>query len=361
MLLTLAGLAWAHQPGLSYLSVTVHPERLEGRLDVSLRDVEAAIGLDEDNNGSVTYEELLNRQPVLGEYVKDRLKLGDGGKPLSVDITAHKVASDQDGVFAVIEWTAAWERIPRKLEVSVGLFFDIDPNHRSLMQLVFEGEPIVSVFRLGDPTHKFELAKPSKGEQFREFLWEGTWHIWIGYDHILFLIALLLPAVLQRKEADWTGVDRFGPALLNVVKIVTAFTIAHSITLSLAVLGLVTLPSKAVEVVIAGSVAVAAVNNLYPLFRDRTWLVAFGFGIIHGFGFASVLGMLELPYQALALALVSFNLGVELGQLAIVAAFLPLAYALRSTRFYTRGLLQGGSGVIVLLALMWVVQRITGE
>jgi hypothetical protein len=142
-----------------------------------------------------------------------------------------------------------------------------------------------------------------------------------------------------------------------VLRIVTAFTVAHSITLSLATLGLVSLPSRWVESAIAASVVLAALNNIWPLFQARRWSVAFVFGLVHGFGFASVLADLGLPQGVLAVALVGFNVGVELGQLAIVAVFLPLAFALRRSLFYRRGLLLGGSWLIALLAAVWFLER----
>ena len=141
------------------------------------------------------------------------------------------------------------------------------------------------------------------------------------------------------------------------LKVVTAFTLAHSITLSLAVLGVVTLPSRFVESVIAASVVVAALNNLRGTVDRRRWVMAFVFGLVHGFGFASVLADLGLPQGALALALVGFNLGVEIGQLAIVAAFLPAAYLLRATAFYRVGVLRVGSLAVAVLASWWLIER----
>ena len=182
-------------------------------------------------------------------------------------------------------------------------------------------------------------------------------HIWIGFDHILFLLSLLLPAVLVWLPPRWLPAPRLRDALIDVAKIVTAFTLAHSITLTLATLGLIALPSRLVESAIAASVMLAALNNLFPLFQGRRWLMAFGFGLIHGFGFATVLSELQLPQDALLLALLAFNGGVELGQLAIVAVFLPLAFGLRASRFYRRVVLQGGSWVIAGLAAVWFVER----
>ncbi len=149
----------------------------------------------------------------------------------------------------------------------------------------------------------------------------------------------------------------FRSAFIDVAKIVTAFTIAHSITLTLAVIGVVALPSRLVESAIALSVVLAAANNLWPVVRHGRVLAAFGFGLIHGFGFAGALGELGLPDDALALSLASFNVGVELGQLAVVAVFLPLAFALRATSAYRSVVLKAGSAAIVLIATLWFVER----
>ncbi len=186
---------------------------------------------------------------------------------------------------------------------------------------------------------------------------EGVWHIWIGYDHILFLLSLLLPAVLRREAGHWQAIAGFSPALWEACKIVTSFTVDHSITLSLAVLGIVSLPSRLVESAIAASVVLVALNNLYPILRAHLWWVAFAFGLVHGLGFASVLIDLGLPGGALLTALVGFNLGVEVGQVVIVGVFLPLAFWMRHSWFYQRLVLGFGSLLIALVASVWLLER----
>jgi hypothetical protein len=216
------------------------------------------------------------------------------------------------------------------------------------------------VFAESSAEQPLPLEAPGVWQTLRQYVVEGVWHIWVGFDHILFLLSLLLPAVLVWGAPRWQPVASARSAFVEVLKVVTAFTAAHSITLSLATLGIVSLPSRLVESTIAASVVLAALNNIRPLFRERRWAMAFGFGLVHGFGFASVLVDLGLPRDALAIALLGFNLGVELGQLAIVAAFLPLALALRDTRFYQRVVLVGGSLAIALLAAIWFVERAFG-
>jgi hypothetical protein len=193
--------------------------------------------------------------------------------------------------------------------------------------------------------------------QLATYLDEGVWHIWTGYDHILFLLSLLLPAVLVRSASGWEPRPSFRAALVDVAKVVTAFTIAHSITLSLAALSLVAPPSRWVESGIALSVVLAALNNLFPVVAEGRWMAAFGFGLLHGFGFAGALQDLGLPTSSLALSLFGFNLGVEAGQLAIVIAFLPLAFALRATPAYRRLVFGGGSAAIAVIASVWLVER----
>jgi hypothetical protein len=195
------------------------------------------------------------------------------------------------------------------------------------------------------------------GTDFVAFVREGMSHIWTGIDHLLFLCALLLPAMLVRTPNGWQAIPTVSQAFWNVFRIVTSFTIAHSITHSLAALQVISLPSRWVESAIAASVLLAALNNLYPGVNRTLWLVAFAFGLIHGFGFASVLLDLGLPRESLLLSLLGFNIGVELGQLAIVAFYFAAAFGMRSTGLYRRALMYGGSTAIALVATGWVIER----
>jgi hypothetical protein len=201
------------------------------------------------------------------------------------------------------------------------------------------------------------LDDPSAGRAFAEYLKTGVWHIWSGIDHLLFLVSLLLPAVLRRRGGQWEAAPLARPAFFNILKVVTAFTLAHSVTLSLAALDVVRLPSRLTESVIAASIVVAALNNIVPKVTEGRWRIAFAFGLLHGFGFASVLADMGLPPGARAVSLVAFNVGVELGQLVVVAALMPVAYAIRATAFYRHAVMRWGSSVIAGLAFVWLVQR----
>lgn len=348
----------AHQTSESYLSLRVDGANVTGTLDLALIDLEHAVHLDADGNGAITYDELKAKQGEVDAYVLKHLQIHRDREPGGIHITDHQVASHSDGIYDVIEFTVNGANEPKSLEVEYRLFLEFNPLQRGLMQLDFRGQQRVIVFTADASSQRFTLAEPSPGEQFRNFVKEGVRHIWQGYDHILFLLALLFPAVLHFSEGRWQPVAQFRPAFLQVLKVITAFTAAHSITLSLAALEVLKLPPRLVESAIAASVVLAAANNLLPLVRERVWTVAFGFGLIHGFGFANVLRDLGLARGQLAVPLVSFNVGVEIGQLAIVAAFLPIAFAVRKTRFYRGPVFRAGSALILLIATIWMAERI---
>lgn len=356
-----AGAALAHKPSDSYLVIETTAGGLRGHWDIALRDLDFALGLDADGNGEITWGEVRARHGDIAAYAVARLSVRADATACEVGVGEQLIDQHTDGAYSVLPLVlnCAGVTAPRRLALSYSLFADLDPQHRGLLRLLAGGATQTAVLGPHAPSQDFELAAPNRWRQLADYVREGVWHIWIGFDHILFLLSLLLPSVLAWQAAGrrWQAVAHFREAFWDVLKIVTAFTLAHSITLSLAVLGLIELPSRIVESVIAASVVAAALNNVKPLVLGRLWMVAFGFGLVHGFGFASVLADLGLPSDALAIALVGFNLGVELGQLAIVLLFLPLAYALRHSTFYRRWIMVGGSLLIAALAAVWLAER----
>jgi hypothetical protein len=348
--------AAAHKPSDSYLALRIEDSSVRVQWDIALRDLEYAIGIDANEDGVITWEELQARQDAIAAYALARLAISADGRPCPAGPVEHQVDRHSDGAYAVLRFAAACA-VPGTLEAAYALFFDLDPLHRGLVRLESRGETRSLIFSPEQPRKRLSLAERSALRQFLDFAREGVWHIWIGFDHVLFLLSLLLPAVLTRQGGRWVALHGFRQALWKTFVIVTAFTLAHSLTLSLAALEVLTLPSRWVESAIAASVVLAALNNVYPLLERRLWMIAFLFGLIHGFGFASVLKDLGLPRESLLLALVSFNLGVEAGQLAIVTALMPVAFALRQSWFYRRLTLAAGSLVIVAVACVWFVER----
>ena len=381
--------ALAHKPSDSYLTMSVPKNGADVtvRWDIALRDLDYVLQLDRDNDGALTWGEVRARGDDITKYATANLVLSSKDKPCALTIAAPmQLDKHSDGTYAVLSLSAACgAALTDALQVKYSLLFDVDPSHRGLVQWLppgsastdgKAGEALSVILGTESATQNLPFQPPSKWQSFKQYVVEGAFHIWIGYDHILFLLTLLLPAVLifsknktvrpepvegfRQAQPERTLIQpapSFMAALKEVLKVVTAFTLAHSITLSLAALGIISLPSRWVESIIAASIIVAAIQNIRGVVDSKRWVMAFGFGLIHGFGFASVLADLGLPQNALITALVGFNVGIEGGQLAIVAVFMPLAFWLRSTKFYQVGIFKWGSVLIALLALYWFVQR----
>jgi len=350
--------AHAHKASDAYLTLAVDGANVRGEWHIALRDLELAVGLDADADGRITWGELRARRGAVDAYALSHLRITAQGLACATRVASHQVDSHTDGAYAVLALaidcpTAA------ALALDYDLLFALDPQHRGLARVTSAGEVASAVLSPAQPQLALTRA-PGRWRAFSDYAREGVWHIWIGFDHVLFLLCLLLPAVVRRSEGRWLPVARGRDAALEALRVVSAFTLSHSLTLALAALGLLALPSRWVESAIAASIVLTALDNLRPFLPARRAAIAFGFGLVHGLGFASVLADLGLPSAARALALVGFNLGVELGQLAIVAAFLPLALALRRSALYPRIALAGGSLAISALASVWLWERALG-
>lgn len=348
-----------HTSSDGFLVLSRSSSELHVRLELALRDLSVLMPIDADGDGTVTWGELKSQLSVLTFYRDSHLHLSKDGQSLPVQWDSMMVSKHSDGAYVV--WTGtAQVRGGEKIGVDYQLVFEADRDHRGLVRLVnavngHEESVILS------PEHPHlewaSLEEPSHLPMGR-MVGEGIHHIWTGYDHLLFLLALLLPSVVSpTRDRRWISANGLRDVFLRVAKVVTAFTIAHSLTLAMAVFGWVHLPSRGVESVIALSVIAAAVNNLWPVFRGHVAGVAFLFGLIHGFGFASALEELNLSAGALLRGLFEFNLGVEVGQLAVVALFLPIAYGTRRSWAYQRVGIVGGSVLIALVAGGWLVER----
>lgn len=257
------------------------------------------------------------------------------------------------------------KELPKEVTVRYSVLFDIDPLHRALLVVQHQAdietespaEAASLIFSADKQIQELSLEKRSSLELLFTYIGHGAYHISIGLDHILFLVALMLSAVLVREESTWVGVTSFRVGFLNVLWIVTTFTVAHSITLSLAALKIVTLPSRFVESMIAVTIVAAAAHNLFPMIGKRILPIIFFFGLFHGFGFASQLSGLGFQQYSLIVTLLGFNVGVELGQLVIVAVAFPLLYLGRHHRYYAKAGLTCGSLAIAVMGTYWFLER----
>ena len=365
LLVTVFRPASAHSLGEGYIFIDVSDSSLSGWVEVTLTDLDAALGIDTDGDGKVSEREVISRLERAREYVFGHVGIGDGNRAYELEFTGHEFRNVPLAPYLIMNFRVDETRIPDILHIEYRMLFDVDSLHRGFLVVrknekggvVDTGEDVTLIFSPTKVAQDIDLTRLSPWASFVDFLKHGIWHIWIGFDHILFLVALILPSVLIRQEARWEPVNSFRQAIWNVVKIVTLFTIAHTITLTLATLELVRMPSRLVEIVIAASVVIAALNNIYPVIRKRIGWVVFLFGLFHGFGFASVLQDLTSNATNLAADLAGFNIGVEIGQVAIILVVFPLLFMLRSNRVYPRVLLPVGSFVIAALAFGWLAER----
>jgi hypothetical protein len=362
-LLLIAGLGLlprcdAHQAGVSYIIVDSNQTELMGQWKAAIRDLEMVIGLDSNGDGKVTWAELREHLPAIEEYFVAHLGARSEGRNLPLRLGAFQVEELNSEMFAVLSFSSAEIVSSQPIEVNYSAFFERDAGHRGIFEVTTGSSTRITTFSPSHQTETLERTPSSAG--FAKLVNDGIWHIWTGADHILFLLSLLLPSVLRRRGTAWQPAAHFGEALGDVARTVTAFTVAHSITLALASLRYIVIPAKLIEIAIAASVVFAALNNIFPLISENRWTAAFGFGLIHGFGFAGVLTDLNISGALLAKSLLGFNLGVEIGQLVIVAGFLPIAFLLRESKGYRRIGLQLSSAAIALIAGVWICERLFG-
>ena len=355
--------ALAHAPRQGYMFLRLHSDSLIARLELNLADLEGVLRLGWNPTVRPTREEVGVRLAVIRRYAEAHFALGAGEARLVPVFRDFSFRTADNAEYLLLDYLVSAPP-PSRLTITLTPFFERDGMHRNLVVIehnwrtgTFDNEMNVSTIHSpADPTQVLDLTSSSLFRGFLALVRLGVWHIWIGLDHILFLVALILPSVLTRRDGRWQPAERFGGALVKIVTIVTFFTVAHTITLSLAALGVVELPSRLVESIIAGSIAIAALHNLRPMARVNEAAIAFAFGLFHGFGFATVLGDLGLGTEHLVLSLLGFNLGVEIGQVAIIAAIFPLLFFARTLRVY-QGVMRAASVALIAIGLLWVTER----
>ena len=366
--LTLApGSASAHRLGEGYIILKVGNESISGRIELNLEDIGDALELDKDSDVVIDEAVLTAAMPKLRGYVGPRVRIGHNDTWWQIKYNGHSRASYPLGNYVVLPFVVEDPgTVPDIIQIDYRLLFDHDDSQKGLLIIeenlrigfTNQDEAVSQLFNADYPVQDVDLTKIPTQNMLLLFVKEGIWHIWIGLDHILFLVALLLPSVRAREQPWWEPVGDFKSALWGVLKVVTLFTVAHSITLALASLRIVTLPGFIVESIIAASIVIAAVDNIRPIFGRRIGWIVFGFGLFHGLGFASVLSHLTLSQASLVTTLLGFNVGVEIGQVVIIAAVFPILFALRKAKWYPNGVQRGLSVLLIALGSAWMIERL---
>jgi hypothetical protein len=325
----------AHQQGVSYSGITVENGRVLFDLALSVHDLAA----DADGDGTTTDDEIRLRAARFKRLFDRALAVTAGDTPCPLDLEDFTRAPNEVVIFHLSGPCS--DARPLRIAVRPAMLSAVEAYN--LAKISVGGAVSEHVFR-GTDTEVVIAGPPSIAATFGRFFVLGVEHIATGYDHILFLLALLL----------------VGGGFRALVAIVTAFTVAHSITLSLAVLDVVALPARLVESAIALSIAWVALENVVLDRVAGRWRITFAFGLMHGFGFASILREMHLPRAGLATSLLAFNLGVEAGQLVVVLVSYPLVRAVQRSPHRRRWIVVA-SGAILVLALFWFVERAFGR
>ncbi len=379
LLLPLTG--FGHRPDRSLIYLRVYEnEGIEGRFEINVNELNKYVGLDLDLHPKIS--DVRVYEDKIREYIFEHTSF-------SSQYGKHNIIFTDEITFLPLSFGSFIqfhfkldnvEKIADELQVTYSVFLEENPNQTNGLGIEYNwkaglinNEKIMALdFTPGNTTKTLVLTDKGLWTGFMAMVRQGMWHIWIGIDHILFLLALILPSVVRRKNEEdlkneksrkkswlniwWEPVPMFKPAFWYILKVVTFFTIAHTITLSLAALNIVNLSSRWVESIIALSIGLAAYHNIKPIFRGNEWIIAFVFGLFHGFGFASVMSDLGFKGEFLTLSLLGFNIGVEVGQVVIILMIFPILYLIRKSKAYKK-ILVFLSLILILISIYWFVER----
>lgn len=340
-MLATGGEVEAHEAGT--VEVVLDPYEQLLRVEMDLLDLDYVVGVRRAGDDRITGADLRNRQPAISNYVLDRLEVSECVFARdNVQLGVRQSARPR----AIVEFDAACGEDMDALTISSRIFEEL-PDYRTVLRSpAIDGDRLIIV-------NNGETVIPLGGDkgfaQFMSFGIEGVHHILIGIDHLVFLLLLILPL-----SSRGTFQQRF----LAVLGLVTAFTIAHSVTLVLSTLGHLSLPPGPVEVVIAASILIVAAINLFGRVEQIAWPIAYGFGLVHGFGFAGAFRDLVSGSSIHWSDLLAFNLGVEVGQLMVVAVALLVLQGLARRAVDSQALVRGGSLVAGFVGVFWIIERL---
>lgn len=358
----------AHELSSGYLTLSASENNtFNGELLLKPDDIGQVAGLDTNGNGALTWGEIHQNQPLLESYITEVLSIKVDDSPCKISLSMPNIRSVSGDSYLVSPIQVTCDSVGT-LGIHYDGIFEHSPTHKLLVNVNLAGQSgsrsqsstentsVTSVLDLDNRSVTYDAVTTSLTALFISLVYEGVWHIFIGIDHILFLVATLLTVNLARAQKQWQKEPSASRILKHTVILVSAFTLAHSITLTATALNFIALDSRLVELGIAISVLLTALNNIYPLIV-RLGIITFAFGLLHGMGFASVFADLNAQSSNLVLSVAAFNIGVEVGQLAIVAVLLPLLLWLRHYTFYAKTLMPLLSSVIAIIAINWTIQR----
>lgn len=364
--------ASAHSSEESYLFLDVASSDLGGTVQIPYDDLTEVLGIDFGDSTESKTEAAIANLDTIHAYATEHLTIGVDGQTWPVTFDGFDLLENLlewgDATHLVLPFTVdlGGADVPQVLDVQFDVIIHAIDGRANLAIVyndwqrgVFEQETnTLQRFTEAGAVEPLDLGETSQWSNFTESISLGVDHIKTGPDHVFFVLVLLLPSVLVLSSGRWDPAPTFGSTFWRILKIVSMFTVAHSVTFTLAGLGILPLPSsKLVESLIAFSIAVAALYNLRPKIGDREWMIAFGFGLFHGMGFASLVDDLEVDRTTELVSLLGRNVGIEIGQLFVVLITFPAVFLLRRTVYY-RPFFVAGSVTLAIVSLFWMVERI---
>ena len=363
------GVIHAHASGENYVWINVEEDHISGRFEIRHDDLKSKLGIDADSLGSSRLEGVRASQAEVQNYLRQHFSISDATGDLVLEFSDAQLF-DEDNQF--IQYPYRINSLPADNKISLKNSIFLTPDlmsedrlHRSVIVVEYNrvagteygDENVALVFSPDVTEREIDLANPPEVLVWQDFLKQGLLHIAIGLDHIVFIVLILLTVVLRREAGRWVGQPGFGAVLWKALKVITTFTVAHSVTLSLAALGLVSFNTTVIEIIIALSILVLAIANLLPISTTHNLILIFIFGLFHGLGFASVMGDLQFRTVLMERILVLFNVGVEIGQVLIAVVLLPLLYLMRNHPHYRTFVVIPISLLSACISAYWVAQR----
>ena len=345
--------ALSHNPDTSYAVVEILEDRVELKLTYDLSALSKIVKSDDDNDGRVTRGELQRHLPELEKFFSTHIDLEIPSEPRSLgesqgfiwprevgDTIAEK---DFHSVSSLIgfRFQKRCTDMPEDVSLTFRFFPVLGQRHSVLARFIHEGKETEVVFNQFEPEFLFDTGRQTPvWRRLLKFCRLGIEHVLLGFDHLCFLAALVVVGSFR-----------------DLLKIITAFTIAHSVTLCMAALHVVSLPTRLVETAIAGTIIYVAVENILCGTRRRRWALAGVFGLVHGFGYAAALETLGMPEEGLMRCLLAFNVGVEAGQLSVIICFVPIMAAVQRS-VQRKWVIKSFSAALAMVGCAWFVDRL---
>ena len=332
---------FSHQGGLGFWLVEIQPEAVRSVLSVSLLDLNFMPELDSDGDGFIEYDDVLRHRKAIESRILEHFHVRDAGQEGTVGVQDFQVLESGE---LVLKFEHRFSQELTQLELESTFHELTDSQHRVFCKVDDGGEVKQYFFDIYNPRRAIEVSQVSSEtlQQMVRFVRLGIEHIFTGYDHLAFLLGLIL----------------LGGSIRRLIAIVSSFTVAHSVTLTLATLNVVVLPTRFVESAIALSICYIALENIFVGEISGRWKITFFFGLIHGFGFSNILRAMQLPRRGLVTSLFSFNAGVEIGQVVIITLLCPLIFFVARQRWH-KAVVTVTSALIGGFGLMWFLERMS--